>query len=62
MPSITTSSTACFRRGNRHAVLVFFAVPDQAHIRGFDLQRQLLDLLNFCLPIMADFSDDPHDS
>jgi len=31
-----------FRGRNRDSVLVFFAVPDEAHIRGFDLQCLLL--------------------
>ena len=37
----------CLVRG-RHGnpVLIFFAVPDQAHVRGFDLQCPLLDLIN----------------
>ena len=30
---------------NRDAVLIFFAVPDEAHVRGFDLQLLLLRLL-----------------
>jgi hypothetical protein len=30
---------------NPDAILIFFAVTDQAHIRGFDLQLLLLSLL-----------------
>ena len=31
-----------FRGRNRDSVLILFAVPDEAHVRGFDLQCLLL--------------------
>ena len=51
------------RGRHRDSILIFLAVADQAHVRGFDLQCRLLDLVRLrLLKIMADFSDDPHDS
>ncbi len=38
IPSMTTRSTALLRGRYRYAILVFFAMADQAHIRGLDLQ------------------------
>ena len=42
MPSMTDQQHRLFRGRNRDAVLIFFAVPDEAHVRGFDLQWLLL--------------------
>jgi hypothetical protein len=38
MPSITDQQHRLLGRRHRDSVLILFAVADQAHIRGLDLQ------------------------
>ena len=62
MPSITTSTAALLVGHDGDAILILFAVADQADIRGLDLQGALLGLLINSAPIITDYGAIPYDS